>query len=176
MKRKKLFITAVCLIIISALVITAAATAIYKYNSASGAEEQLIARRVNITVSQTDFTYKNVDADGMLSCTTTVSIEKTEPDFYGMLHSITVSGAEFGYTIYTAGKNNGDAVLPEEVALPSDDSGTYPLEWDISFTVPYEEGKNSYDIDLIFNYTTGLKPNTTQRYQTTVPLTLTVEK
>ncbi|MBQ8209930.1 MAG: hypothetical protein IJZ35_05050 [Clostridia bacterium] len=176
MKRKKLLTAAVCLIAISALVITCAAAAIYKYNSATGAEEQLIARRVNITVSQTEFTYSGAEADGMLSCTTTVSIEKTEPDFYGMLHSITLSGAEFGYTLYTADQNNGDAILPEEVALPSDENGTYPLEWDISFTVPYEEGKNVYEIDLIFNYTTGLKPNTTQRYQTSIPLTLTVEE
>lgn len=176
MKRKKILTTVICLCILSVLVITATATAIYKFSSASVSEEQLIAKRVNINVSQTDFTYKNVGADGMLNCTTTVSIEKTEPDFYAMLHSITLSGAEFGYTLYSAGKNNGDSVLPEEIALPSDNNGVYPLEWDISFTVPYEEGKNIYEIDLIFNYTTGLKPNTTQRYQTTVPLTLTVEQ
>ncbi len=172
MKRKKLLTAAICLCIISALVITGAAAAIYKYSAAWGGEEQLIARRVNIAVSQTEFVYENVGTDGTISCTTKVSIEKTEPDFYGKLHSITVSGEEFGYVIYTAGKNNGDAVLPEEVDLPSGD----PLEWDVAFTVPYEEGKNIYKIDLVFNYTTGLKPNTTQRYQTTIPLTLTVSK
>lgn len=176
MKRKKILTAAVCLCIISILVITAAAAAIYKFSASSGAEEQLIARRVNITVSQTDFTYKNVSADGMLNCTTTVTIEKTEPDFYGMLHSITLSGAEFGYTLYTAGKNNGDAILPQDISLPSDENGVYPLEWDISFTVPYEENKNVYEIDLIFDYTTGLKPNTTQRYQTIIPITLTIEQ
>lgn len=172
MKRKKIFIAAICLCVISVLVITSAAVAIYKYSSASGGEEQLIARRVNITVLQTEFEYSDVDADSMLNCTTKVSIEKTEPDFYGKLHSITVSGAQFGYIIYTAGKNNGDATLPEEVDLTYD----APLEWEITFTVPYEEGKNVYDIELIFNYTTGLKPNTTQRYQTTIPLTLTVNE
>lgn len=176
MKRKKLLTAAICLCVISSLLITAAAAAIYKFSSSSGEKVQHIVNRVNITVSATEFTYSNVGSDGMLTCTTKVSIEKTEPDFYGMLHSITVSGAEFGYTIYTPGKNNGDAVLPEEVALPANEDGTYPLEWEISFTVPYEAGRSVYEIDLDIDYTTGLKPNNTQRYQTNIPLTLTVEE
>lgn len=176
MKRKKIIAATICIALISALVVSVAAAVIHKFSSASVKEEQLVINRVNIVVSQTQFTYSGVQADGMLNCTTTVSIEKTEPDFYGMLHSITLDGAEFGYTMYTADKNNGDSVLPQEVALPSDENGTYPLGWDIAFTVPYEENKNVYEIDLVFNYTTGLKPSTTQRYQTTIPLTLTVEQ
>ncbi len=171
MNRKKLLTFALCLCVISTLVITAAASAIYKYSSASGQEISKTINRVDISVTDTEFTYENVGSDGMLTCTTTVSIGKTEADFYGMLNSITVSGAQFGYTIYTAGKNNPDSSLPEEIALTYDK----PLEWQITFTVPYEQGKNVYEIELAIDYTTGLKPNTAQRYQTTVPLTLTVK-
>lgn len=172
MQKKKLFITAMCLIIVSSLVITTAAVVKYKYNASSGETVMETVNRVNIEVSATEFTYNNVAADGMLTCSTVVSLAKTEPDFYGMLHSITLSGAEFGYTLYTAGKNNGDALLPEETAI------TYntPLEWEITFTVPYVEGQDTYEISLDINYTTGMKTNTTQRYMTSIPLTLTVNK
>ena len=171
MKKKKLLITAICIVIISSLIITAAAVAKYKFSLATEPEAIETVNRVNITVSATEFTYNNVSQDGMLTCSTKVSIEKTEPDFYGQLHSITVSGAEFGYTIYTAGKNNGDAILPEDVALTSEN----PLEWTVAFTVPYIEGQDTYNLSLDFNYTTGIKPNVTQRYMTSIPVTLTVE-
>lgn len=171
MKKKKLFIIALCIIMVSSLVITTAAVAKYRYTASSGKTVMETVNRVNIEVSATEFTYKDVTPDGMLTCSTVVSIAKTEPDFYGQLHSITLSGAEFGYTLYTAGKNNGDALLPDEVALPSET----PLEWEITFTVPYIEGQNTYELFLDINYTTGMKTNTTQRYMTSIPVTLTVE-
>lgn len=171
MKKKKLLIFSICLIIISSLVITTAAVVKYKYTASSGETVMETVNRVNISVSATEFTYKNVGSDGMLTCSVVVSAAKTEPDFYGQLHSITLSGADFGYTLYTAGKNNGDALLPEEVALPAET----PLEWEISFTVPYVEGQNTYEISLDINYSTGLKTNTAQRYMTSIPITLTVE-
>lgn len=174
MKRKKLLTAGICLIIISALVITGTAVAKYKFSSSSGKTVSQIINRVNIEVSATEFTFDSVDSDGMLECRTLVSIEKTEPDFYGKLHSITLSGQEFGYTMYTASKNNGDALLPEEVILPTDESSPYPLSWEVTFTVPYEEGKNTYEATLDINYSTGVKPNLAQRYMTSIPITITV--
>ena len=171
MKNKKMLIISLCIIIVSTLMITTSAVVKHKYTESSKEMVAETVNRVNITVSATEFTYKDVSDDGMLTCSTVVSIKKTEPDFYGKLHSITLSGAEFGYTIYTAGKNNVDAKLPDEVSLPSEE----PLEWEITFTVPYIQGQNTYKIALDINYTTGLKTNTTQKYLTSVPLILTVE-
>lgn len=175
MKRKKLFTAGICLIIAGLLTITGVAVTKYKFNSSSGETVSQLLNRVNIEVSATEFSFDRVNKDGMLECRTTVSIEKTEPDFYGKLHSITISGSETGYVMYTAGKNNGDSLLPEEVFLPVDDNGTYPLEWEIAFTIPYEEGKNTYEVSLDINYSTGVKPNLAQRYTTGIPITLTVK-
>lgn len=174
MKRKKLLTAGVCLIIISMLVITGAAVTKYKFNASSGETLSQIINRVNIEVSATEFNFDRVDKDGMLECRTVVSIEKTEPDFYGKLHSITLSGQEFGFTMYTAGKDNGNAILPEEVMLPTNENGTYPLNWEVAFTFPYEEGKNTYEVSLDINYSTGVKPNLAQRYMTSIPITVTV--
>lgn len=171
MKRKKLLTAGICLILISSLIITAAAVVKYSFTSSAGKTIIETVNRIDIKVSATEFTYEDVGQDGMLTCTTTVSLRKTEPDFYGQLHSVTVSGADFGYTVYTAGKNNGTALLPQEVALPSEK----PLEWEITFTVPYIEGQNTYDLSLDINYTTGIKVNTNQRYMTNIPIKLTVE-
>lgn len=175
MKRKKLLTVALCLCLLGALLITGAAVTKYKFTSSADKAVSEIKNRVNIAVSATSFTFRNVGKDGMLTCTATLSIEKTEADFYGVLNSVTLSGQEFGNTIYTAGKNNGNAVLPENVPLPSNDDGVYPLEWELTFSVPYKEGQSFYEVMLNFDYTTGLKPNVTQRYQTQIPITITVE-
>lgn len=174
MKRKKLLTAGICLIIVSILAITGVAVTKYKFNSSSGETVSQLLNRVNIEVSATEFSFESVSKDGMLECRTFVSIEKTEPDFYGKLHSITISGSETGYVMYTAGKDNGDALLPEEVFLPVNDDGTYPLKWEIAFTIPYEDGKNTYEVSLDINYSTGVKPNLTQRYMTSIPITLTI--
>ena len=174
MKRKKLLTAGVSLIIISMLVITGAAVTKYKFNSSSGETVSQIINRVNIEVSATEFNFESASKDGMLECRTNVSIEKTEPDFYGYLHSITLSGQDFGSTMYTARKENGNALLPEEVLLPVNEDGAYPLSWEIAFTIPYEEGKNTYEVSLDINYSTGVKPNLAQRYMTSMPSTITV--
>ncbi len=176
MKRKKLLTIGLCLIIAGIMMITGAAVTGYKYSSASGEKVSNTLNRINYTVSATQFTFRQADKNGMLECRATVSIEKTEPDFYGKLNSITLSGADFGYVMYTAGKNNGDALLPENVMLPAKDGKVFPLEWEIAFTVPYEEGRTEYEVSIDINYTTGVKTNLTQKYLTSIPVTITVEE
>ncbi len=174
MKHKKMLITGLCLILASILMITGAAVTKYKFTSSSGETVSQFINRVNITVSATEFVFNRADENGMLECRTTVSIEKTEPDFYGMLHSITIGSTETGMVMYTAGKDNGNALLPEEVMLPVNEDGTYPLTWEIAFSIPYEDGKTTYEATIDFNYTTGVKTNLTQRYMTSIPVTVTV--
>lgn len=175
MKHKKILITIACLILAAILMITGTAVARNKFTSSSGESVSQIINRVNITVSATEFTFKTADKNGMLECRATVTICKTEPDFYGRLHSITINAEETGFVMYTAGKNNGDAQLPEEVLLPSDKNDSQPLEWEIAFSIPYEEGKKEYNASIDFNYTTGVKTNLTQRYMTSIPVTITME-
>lgn len=175
MKHKKMLIAGLCIILVSALMITGSAVTKYKFTSSSGETVSKYINRVNINVSATEFVFRRADENGMLECRTTVSVEKTEPDFYGKLHSITIGGTETGMVMYTAGKDNGDAVLPEEVVLPADEDGTLPLTWEIAFSIPYEEGKTEYEATIDFNYTTGVKTNLTQRYMTSIPVTVTVK-
>ncbi len=175
MKSKKHLTVIVSIAIICALVITGTAVAKYKFSSSSGKTVSEIVNRVNIEVSATEFTFSDVGKDGMLECRTVVTIEKTEPDFYGKLHSITLSGQEFGYTMYTASKSNGNAILPEEVFLPSENGKVSPLSWEVAFTVPYEEGKNTYELTLDINYSSGVKTNLAQRYLSSIPITIIVE-
>ncbi len=172
MKSKKILTAALCTVLIVSLMVSAAAITTYKFNNASESRYFETVNRVNISVSATEFSYNKINDDGMLTCSAVISIEKTEPEFYAFLHSVTLSGNKTGNIIYTAGKNNGDAVLPQNIAIPN----KVPLEWEISFTVPFEEGKSEYNLSLDINYTTGMKTNTAQRYMTSIPIKLIIEK
>ncbi len=175
MKNKKLLTAIICIITVCALLVTVYAVTRYNYKSATGQSESLIINRVNITLEQTQFTFDKPLSDGILECRTKLIIEKTQPDFYGMLHSVTISGEKMQYVVFTAGKNNGDAVLPENVLLPVNEKGdTQPLEWDITFAVPYEESKSTYYISVDLYYTTGVKTNITQQYTTSIPVTVVI--
>ena len=175
MKHRKTLIAGICIILACVLTVTGAAVTKYKFTSSSGEAVSQYINRVNINVSATEFTFSRADENGMLECRAIVSIEKSEPDFYGMLHSITIGGTQTGPVIYTAGKDNGNALLPEEVMLPVNADGTYPLTWEIAFSIPYEDGKTTYDATIDINYTTGVKTNLTQRYMTSIPVTVTVK-
>lgn len=176
MKRKRVLSAIICVCAVLALVVSAAAVTRYKFKSSG--EEAVIktVNRVDIEVSATRFTFDKPDSDGYLSCTATVSIKKTEPDFYGVLNSITLSGQDFGYIVYTAGKDNGSSSLPENLTLPTGDNGVYPLEWEVTFTVPFVEGQTEYNASIDFNYTTGIKTNAAQRYTASVPIVITVQE
>lgn len=176
MKHRKLLTAIICLALTGILVVSGTAVVKYKFRASSGETVSETINRVNITVSATEFTFASPDKNGMLECRATVSIEKTEPDFYGKLNSITLSGAEFGYVMYTAGKDNGNAHLPENVLLPSDTASTQPLVWEIAFTVPYEEGRNEYEVSLDIDYTTGVKTNLAQKYYKGIPIKITVDE
>ncbi len=177
MKRKKIIIAVISAVIVCVLVITAAAVTKTKYTSASGSFSSLVVNRVNIEVENTEFTFDEPEDDGYLYCITTVSIEKTEADFYGKIDSITLEGQEFGYIIYTAGENNGDgAQLPQDILITACADDDAPMEWEIAYTVPYVQGQSTYDVTLNINYATGVKTNVTQSYLTSVPITVTVNQ
>ena len=174
MKRKKLLTAAICLCLISVLVISSAAFVKYKFTSSSGEAVIKTVNRVDISVSATSFEFDKVGKDGLLVCTAKVSIGKTEPDFYGVLDSITLSGEKTEYALFTAGKNNPTDGLPQSVTFPVSDGKAYPIEWEITFAVPYEEGRNEYNMFINFDYTTGIKETAAQRYQTSIPVNITV--
>lgn len=170
MRKNKLLTVAIVIIAISALIITAAAATL-KFTSASKSFKQLYVNRVCIEVDATEFKFKKNNNDDKLHCVLNLKMSKGEEDFYGLLHSATLSGGEFGFVTYVPHKNNDAAdKLPQNVTLK-----TEPNEWEIGFTIIPEEGKTHYDISLDINYTTGLKPNNTQRYMTSIPITIDIE-
>ncbi len=164
-----------CLILLcAALCATATAAITHLATKSQGETQSYIVNRVNITFENTEFTFDNAAAGDLLTCKAHVSIEKTEPDFYGVLNSITISGTPLSSTVFSAGKNNDSAVSPKNAILPVSDEKTVPLEWDVEFSFVYDGETTIYNLTADIDYTTGVSKETTQRYITSVPITVSV--
>ena len=168
MKNKKLIII-IAVIAAAILAVSVSSAAVKKYTSAKNARVQKIVNRVNIEVDKTQFTYDDLNDGDIINASAKISIEKSEPDFYGKLVSITIEGADFTEKIYVS-KNKDDS-LPQNINLPCGD----PLSWNISFSVPYSENiENS--IYISFDYITGINEQTKQEYITKIPISIINEK
>ena len=153
MKRR----SAIALIAVIA-VIAASAVGAYtaiKYVSSGGTQVRKYVDRLNVTVSRTRFDFDLVESGAAFVCDTDVEIEKAEPEFYGRLISMNVIGGAKS-VVYTAFEENGDALVPENVLLTSTDGSPDSFGWNVSFAVPYEPGKNEYDLTLRLTYETGV--------------------
>ena len=106
--KKPAFIFLVILLCI-ALCATATAAITRLASKSQGKTQSYIVNRVNITFENTEFTFDNATAGDTLTCKAHVSIEKTEPDFYGKLNSITISGVPLTSTVFSAGKSGKPA-------------------------------------------------------------------
>lgn len=159
-----------CAVLLCVLAVTVTAVL---YSRSSGSVVQYIANRVNITVDNTEFEFDSAEIGDTLTCTLYVTIEKTEPDFYGLLNSIYIDGIDTISTVFTAGEDNGSANLPLSVYLPASDDEVYALEWEVSFSFEYD-GQDEYELSLVLDYTTGVSADVTQQYITTVPITVSV--
>ncbi len=154
-----------------ALIITVAALALAAVSvsavlggvkTGSGSYERNIIERVDISVSQTEFSFDKPDASGELPCYLTFKIDKTEPDFFARLDSLVIEGDGVSGTVY-----EGDAA-PEYVVVP--ESGG--LSWNISFSVRYKKGVTAYPLKLTVTYTSGVDAANVDSYIREIPLSV----
>lgn len=176
MVRKKI-ITAVISIVLALGASAAAVAAINTLASKTeGSTESYIVNRVNMTFDNTDFTFENVNKGDTLTCKAHFSIEKTEPDFYGVLNSFAVQGVALKNVVFTAGKGNGTALFPSAQVLPTVNGKTSALEWDVSFSFVWDGSASEYKLSANADYTTGVTQETAQRFITSIPITIKVNQ
>ena len=127
-----------------------------------GGYERNIIELVNISVSQTEFTFDKPDEAGELPCYLTFKIEKAEPDFFARLDSLVIEGDGVSGVVY-----EGD-VAPEYAVVP--ESGG--LSWNMGFSVKYKRGVSAYPVKLVVTYTSGVDSANVDSYIREIPLTI----
>ena len=130
--RRAVIVLTVTVLLLAGL--SAAAAIRLTYKSASDGYVRQTVNRVDLSVDHTTLVFDPPADDGMLRGKVTVQIAKAEADFYGMLNSITIEGADAGQRVYAPARANGEGYdLPESLLLPAENGKTRPLSWTITF-------------------------------------------
>lgn len=105
--------------------------------SSDGNFESNYVGRVNITAEKTSFNIDKLQDGQKENISLTLSVKKTEPEFYAKIVSTSIKGLNHDYAVWTSVE--GDKDFPEDAILPvGDDGEPKALKWSLSapFTVP----------------------------------------
>ncbi len=175
-RNHKILLTAVSVILLLGIIITAAAVSQNKKpDTASGNFSNLIADRIEIKAENTDFTIKKA-SDGIETVTLTMflSVKKTQADFYGILNSLSFSGLAYDNMVFTAKNSVSEGKIPQALTLTATDNEPDIFCWQIDITLSVAE-KGTYPAVLTLDYTTGITKATSQNRYIEIPISVNVE-
>ena len=162
---------AAALILIAAAVTTV--IAVTHPAGSSGRYDRDIIDRVRFTVQDTDFTLaKTTDGPETFELSFRLTAQKTEADFYAVLHSVEIEGLTYDSMIFQTA--SGDVYLPEEMPLPAEGGRPVPVEWTVRLVFTAQTA-DSADFDLVLSYTSGVTQETADGHVLKVPMHITFE-
>ncbi len=128
MKRKISLISIFLLLIGSVAAVTVIAAS--RSSESTGPYERNVIDRVRFQVENTDFSLlKSKDGPEEFEVAFTLTAEKTESDFYAILHSIDLDGLEYDSLIFQSNSNENN--VPADLPLPAENGKTVPLQWTV---------------------------------------------
>ncbi len=172
MKRKRTMLTAAAAVVLI-IAFAAAAVALRGPAKQEGTYHRDVLERVCFTVENTDFTVEK-ETDGAEDCTLrfTLRAQKTEADFYAVIHSVRVEGLDYA-RLTVQGANAQTVNPPEELALPAENGTPTELAWDADVLFTAAEAGDT-DFELVIRFTSGITPQTADEHILRVPMRLHV--
>ena len=136
-----------------------------------GGFSQNTVDRLNINIDATEFTFKKSDS-GTYMVEFTLTAEKTEGEFYGVLNSVEFSGLDFDYMLLTG--DNGENTAIDDTVLPSVNGTPQTLSWKVQIPCKIT-ATGEYTAEFSVSYTSGLTKDSADSRVLTVPITVTVK-
>ena len=139
-----------------------------------GRYERDIIDRVRFTVEPTTFELTEEKEAEFYDLQFVLCAQKTEADFYAVLHSVTLQGIAYQSIVFQ-NLNEGHSEPPAETPLPAEDVAPVEMRWQATVRIAAAQLENA-EISLLLRYTAGMTEQTADEHILTVPLQLTVEK
>ena len=171
MKRKTVLIF--IFLIIAGVITAVTVIAANRPQESAGQFERDVIDRVRFQVENTDFTLiKSGDEPEEYEITFSLTAEKTEPDFYAILHSVDLEGLEYDSLIFQSDSNENN--VPIDLPLPAENGKTVPLQWTVKLLFTSEK-KAPVDFSLVIRYSSGITENTADTHILKIPMHITFE-
>ncbi len=169
-KKKLTVILSVIFILLIPITVFAVISA-QKADVTKGGFSQNTVDRLNINIDATEFAFKKSDS-GTYMIEFTLTAEKTEGEFYGMLNSVEFSGLDFDYMLLTG--ENGENTAINNTVLPSVNGTPQTLSWNVQIPCKITSA-GEYTAEFSVSYTSGLTKDTSDSRVLTIPISITVK-
>lgn len=175
-KKHKLILTAVSVLVLFAVTVTAFAVVGGKKPAVqSGGFSSPYADRISINFENTEFTLKKAtEAAETFTLTSVISLNKTQADFYALINSFTVSGISYDNIVFTALTPSSENKTLDSLILTAENGEPDIMKWQVDITLSVQ-GKGTYRPVIKLDYISGITEETAVRRFTEIPLTVTVK-
>ena len=151
--------------------LTAGAVALRRSSGGTGAYKHDIIDRVRFTASPTDLSVTGAAPGEEIELMFTLTAQKTEADFYAMIHKITPEGIAFTSIRYQS-EDGTEAYAPRNLLLPAENGKPTEVRWTVSILFT-PDTLADFDFSLEIDYTAGLTEATADEHLLRVPLHVT---
>ncbi|MBQ6863365.1 MAG: hypothetical protein IJO14_03905 [Clostridia bacterium] len=142
------------------------------YATGNGWESKYV-NRVDFQIDSTEFVFIKSD-NGKYVFRFTFTAEKTEPDFYAILDSFSLTGIPYTKLTITADDaNDGVLMIPGSILPTTKQEKTAPLSWTAEVEFSAQQGV-TYTPTLQIGYTSGTSYALKESYRADVPFTVKV--
>ena len=170
--KQKILIAVFSVVLLAAALVTA--LAVSGTSEKTGDYKRDIVDRVSFYADATQFSFvRSENADEVYELGFQLTAEKTEADFYALLHSAELDGLDYDTMVFQSA--TGENLLPEELPLPAENGNAIPVQWTVRVRFPAPEDQNTVDFSLVLNYTSGMTPDTAEEYILKIPMRITFE-
>lgn len=175
-KKHRLILTAVSVLVLFAVTVTAFAVIGEKKPAIqSGGFHSPYADRIAVSFENTDFTLKkSTDTKEAFTLTSFITLNKTQADFYALINSFTVSGISYDNIVFTALTPAAENKSLDSLMLTSSNGEPDIMKWQIDITLSVQ-GKGTYHPVIKLDYISGITEATAIHKFMEIPLTVTVK-
>ena len=172
---KKIITALLAVILVVGIAVTAVALVYKNAEETAGSTASAVVDRVNFTFAPTQQRFTLGESENGYVAEVLFTAEKTEPDFYAVLHGLTVSGINSVRTEIAPAADSTLNVPLAEAILPVVDGKPAALQWKILiyFTAG---GSGTFSPEITVDFTSGVKKEAADRHLYTVPLTFIVSE
>lgn len=163
--RVRIFL-AVFVAVVCVSLCTAAALKTVFPSSADGSFGNRIVNRVAVSLSPTKCVYSSKEA-GEFVFDTVLKAKKNEPDFYAVLHSLSVSGLEYDRIVITPLRDEGTTESFPDVLMSGDE-----YSWNVKIYFSADAEIDDPAVNIV--YTAGVKYESAVKRIMKIPLEIEI--
>ena len=170
MNRNKTILISAAALLLAAVFLTVG-IAVNRPSRSAGGYYRDVIDRIRVSVDHTEFSLPK-DGNGEYEVTFRLTLEKTEGDFYAVLHGVEAEGLSVKSLTFQS--VSGGEQIPRDLPLPAENGKAVEVAWDVTLAFT-SDGDGELPFSLTLHYTSGVTRDTADEHYLEIPMKAVVE-